>query len=356
MNRIALALTLTAAIGLTACKGAKEDEAGGPTAAVQTVPASERELAQTVTGYGQVEFAPGHALSLVVQVESQVVAVLTAPGAQVQAGTPLLQLRPSAQTALDVDRATREAALAAGEEQRLQRLREEGLATDAEAAAARTQAATLAQLRDSLSARSGGGQDYLLRAPRDGIVDVLTAQPGDLLAAGATAVRLGDPHALQAHVGLEPDDAAQVVAGAVAHVSVPQAAVEPVSGRVTAVERRLDKDTRLAAAYVALPPTSTLMVGVQVEGRVVVAVHRGVAVPVAPLVHAEDGLVVYVVAEQKAHRQVVTVGIDDGAYVELLSGVAAGAQVVTTGNHELKDGMTVRPVGETPARAQKDAP
>ena len=45
MNRIALALTLTAAIGLTACKGAKEDEAGGPTAAVQTVPASERELA-----------------------------------------------------------------------------------------------------------------------------------------------------------------------------------------------------------------------------------------------------------------------------------------------------------------------
>ena len=355
MNRILLALTLTA-VGLAGCKGGKEDEAAEPTAAVVTVPAAERELAQIVTGYGQVEFTPAHATSLVVQVESQVVAVLAAPGALVRAGMPLLQLRPSAQTALDIDRATREAALAAGEERRLQRLREEGLATDAEAAAARTQAATLARLRDSLNARSGGGQEYLLRAPHDGIIDVLAAQPGDLLAAGATAVRLGDPHALQAHVGLETDDAARVVIGAMAHVGAPQSAAEPVIGRVTAVERRLDKDTRLAAAYVALPPTSTLMVGVQVEGHVVVATHRGVSVPVAALVHEEDALVVYVVADKKAHRQVVTAGIDDGEYVEVLSGIAAGAQVVTTGNHELKDGMAVRPAGEPTSTAEKDAP
>lgn len=349
MKRIHL-VPLLMAVGLAAC-GHKEEAAPGPTAGVETEVAAKRTLEQTVTGYGQVEFMPARSASLVVQVESQVVAVLSAPGAAVRAGDPLVRLRPSAQTALDVGRATREAALAAGAARRLQRLRDEGLATEAEAGAAMLQAETSAQLRDSLSARTGGGE-YLLRAPRAGIVDLLAVQPGDLLPAATTIARLGDSAGLQARIGLEPDDAARVVAGAVARVSRPQSEASPVVGRVSSIERRIDKESRLAAACVALPPSAALMAGLQVVGRVVVARHEGVAVPVAALLHEGEALAIYVVSGGKAHRRVVRAGIDDGEYVEILDGLTAGTEVVTTGNHELGEGMAVRVIGAAQGQAR----
>lgn len=351
MKRIVAVLAL-GGLALAGCGGAK-DEAAAPTAAVETVAVAQRVLEQTVTGYGPVEFVPGRSTALVVEVESRVAAVLVAAGAQVRAGQPIATLRPSAQTRLDVDRATREAALAANEARRLQRLRDEGLATDAESAAAAAQAATLAQLRDSLVERAGASHELVLRAPRDAIVDTLAVQPGDLLAAGAPVARLGDARGLQARIGLEADDAARVRAGAAARIRVPQSAAEPVPGRVTSVERRVDRDTHLAAASVALPPDSPLIAGVQVEGRVVVATHAGLAVPVAALVHDDDLLVVYVVEGGRARRRVVTAGLEDGAYVELLGGVAAGDRVVTVGNHEVTDGMAVRAAGTA---AGKGAP
>ena len=91
----------------------------------------------------------------------------------------------------------------------------------------------------------------------------------------------------------------------------------------------------------------------QVEGRVVVATHAGLAVPVAAQVHDDDLLVVYVVEGGRARRRVVTAGLEDGAYVELLGGVAAGDRVVTVGNHEVTDGMAVRAAGTA---AGKGAP
>lgn len=351
MKRIVTALVLAAG-GLAGCGGAK-DEAAAPTATVETVAVAERSLEQTVTGYGQVEFVPGESTALVVEVESRVATVLVAAGAQVRAGQPIATLRPSAQSLLDVDRATREAALAAGEARRLHRLREEGLATDAESAAATSQAATLAQLRDSLLARTGAGHEVVLRAPRAAIVDTLAVQPGDLLAAGAPVARLGDVRHLQARLGLEADDALRVVTGAQAWVGVPQSDAAPVSGRVASVERRVDKDTHLAAASVALPAGTALLAGVQLQGRIVVATHAGLAVPVGALVHDDRALVVYVATGGKAQRRVVTIGIDDGAYVELLSGVRAGEQVVTVGNHELADGMAVQSAAKA---ADKAAP
>ncbi len=341
---------LLAAVTLAGCKGAPE-EAAAPTAEVVTVAAAVRPLEETVAGYGQVEFAAPHALTLVVEVESQVVAVPSAAGARVRSGDGLVRLRPSAQTRLDVNRAVREAELAARDAARMTRLSEEGLATNAEAAAARTQAETLASLRDSLSARSGGGGEYVLHAPRDGIVDALAVQPGDLLAAGATVARIGDPAWLQARIGLEAADAARVATGAAARIEALGGGQAPLQGHVTSVERRLDKDAHLAAALVALPAAAGVLAGVPVAGRITVATHTAVAVPREALVHEGDQTVVYVAADGRAHRRAVEAGIEDGGFVEVRAGLKSGETVVTTGNHELTDGMAVRTAAPPAAKA-----
>ncbi len=341
--RLAFVSLLAAAAALTACTTGKDTDAPGPTAEVATVTAATASIEDTVAGVGQVEFAPARAVSLVVEVESQVTAVLSSAGAHVAAGEPLLRLRPSATTRLEVDRATREAALAAGEQRRLAQLREEGLATDAEAAAARTQAETLGRLRDSLVERTGGGREYVLRAPRDGIVDTLSAQPGDLLPAASVVVRLGDAAGLQARLGLEGADATRVARGARAHLVLLDARTETLNGEVTAVERRIDKETRLAAALVALPAAATWMPGQAVAGRIVLSTHADALVlPRAALLHESDAVVIYVVVGGKAVRRVVETGVEEEDRVEIRAGLKAGEAVVTTGNHELSDGMAVR--------------
>jgi membrane fusion protein (multidrug efflux system) len=353
-------LTVIAALGavsvlVAGCGAGKEAEPPPPTAAVSTVTATLRDLHATVLGFGAVEFAPARAESLVVQVESQVAAVLVAAGSHVRQGDTLLRLRPSALTHLEVEKARREAELAAREARRLARLRDEGLATDAEAAAARTAADTALALRDSLVARTGDGEQLVLRAPRAGIVDVLTAQPGELLAAGTVVARIGDPAGLQARIGLESGDARRVALGAAASVWALEAGAAVVTARVGAVEGRVDKDSRLAAALVPLPAAAALMPGVPVRGRIVVASRaHAVAVPRAAVLYDGDEATVFVVVAGKAQRRVVHAGIDDEEFTEITDGIKAGESVVTTGNHELEDGMAVHSA-EAPADAAPPA-
>jgi RND family efflux transporter MFP subunit len=301
-----------------------------------------------VTGYGSVEFEPGRAQTLVVEVESQVVGVAVAAGAAVRRGEVLVRLRPSAPTRLDVARATREAAVAIAEKIRQARLRGEGLATEAEAATAAAAADTASQLRDSLIERTGGGHEYTLTAPRDGILDTLNAQPGDLIAAGAGVARIGDSRAMQARIGLEPRDVLAVKAGAVAHVSVLGGDSDRIEGRVTAVERRVDKDSGLTAALVSLPATAEAVPGVQVSGTIVVSTRlQALVIPRAAVLYDGTDTSVFVVEAGHAHRRTVRTGVVDEDGAEVLDGLKRGDSVVTVGNHELEDGMAVRPA--TPA-------
>lgn len=329
---------------LFGCGSGKEPEPREPSAEVTTAPVEIREIRGTVAGYGSVEFEPGRAETLVVQVESQVVGVLVAAGEAVRRGEGLVRLRPSAATRLEVDRATRDAAVAAAEKTRQARLRGEGLATDAEATAAAAAADTASQLRDSLVERTGGGHEYVVTAPRDGIVDTLTAQPGDLIAAGATVARIGDGRAMQARIGLEPRDVLVVAAGAIASVSVLGDASQSIEGRVTAVERRVDKNSSLTAALVSLPATAGVIPGVPVSGKIVVSTRpQALVVPRAAILYDGSDTSVFVVEAGHAHRRAVRTGVIDEAGAEVLDGLKRGDSVVTVGNHELEDGMAVRP-------------
>ena len=303
-----------------------------------------REIRGTVKGFGSVEFEPARAEALVVQVESQVAAVLVATGTAVRRGDALMRLRPSAASRLEVDRAASEATVATAEEARQARLRDAGLATDSEAATAAAAAGTARRLRDSLVARTGGNRELVMTAPRDGVVDELVGRPGELLAAGSTVARIGDGRSLQARIGLEPADIRRLKVGAAATVSALDQGAKSVEGRITAIERRIDKDSGLAAALVSLPPTPELVPGMPVSGRIVASVRPGATVtPRAALLYERGETSVFVVAAGHAHRRAVHTGVDDEDGVEVLDGLKAGEEVATTGNHELEDGMGVRP-------------
>ncbi len=212
-NIIADLLTLSALLAISGCSGTATEAPTAPVALVELQPATLQTLKDTLSAYGTTEFANADASTLTVQVESQVAKLLVTSGAEVKRGQALLLLIPSATTRLDVGKARRDADAAATERERMKRLRSEGLATESDLQMAVNAASSAAALRDSLGLRVGQAAQLTLRAPRDGIVDTLSVQPGDVLAPGTVAARIASPDSLQVRLGVEPQDSARVAAG-----------------------------------------------------------------------------------------------------------------------------------------------
>ena len=325
---------------IAGCNGASEesDEEGGAAqvALVEAQPATVLPMQASVTVYGRAEVSADQAQSVTVDVESRVVAVLVAPGESVKRGQALLNLQPSAGTRLEADKAVRDASAMAAEVGRIGRLHEQGLATDAELAAARAAAESAIQMRDSLSERIAGGAR--VPAPRAGVVDELKVQPGDLLPAGTVVARVIDPAAV-----IDPESAARVRPQQRVVLFPLTAGARAVQGRVTQVDPRIDPQTRFATALVRIDSPAVLATGTSLRGEVVIDRHpKAITVPRSAVLFERQQAYVFVVSGGKAkHRDVMT-GFDDSDRIEIVSGISVGEQVVATGNYELEDGMPVR--------------
>lgn len=336
-------LALLLIFSLSACgRTAPEAEPTAPVALVEVQPVATSSLRDSLVAYGTAEFAASNSVTLSVQVEAQVAAVLVTAGAEVKAGQALLRLAPTPATRLVVGSARRDAAQAETERARQQRLRGDGLATEAELQASVNAAAAAKTLLASLEARIGGSGAQTLNAPRAGIVDEIRAQPGDVLMPGVAALRIASPDALQVRLGVEPEDAATIMLGQqvrLTPLTPDRAAVEAV---VDGFDRRVDPQTRLTAALVRLPP-GTGLPGAVLRGEIVIALHENVvAVKPAALLYGGDTAYVFVAVDGKAQRRVVKLGLRDGALIEITDGLKVGESVVVAGNAALEDGMALR--------------
>jgi RND family efflux transporter MFP subunit len=349
LARVALLLPV---LSLAACGKAAPDEAPAPTALVEVQPAATRSLEETLEVYGTLEFTASGASSLPVQVEARVIEVLVTSGTEVHGGQPLLRLAPSPTTRLDFDKARRDAELAVAERERMRRLRKDGLATESELQNAIGAAATAEALRNSLAARVGPGGVLTLSSPRDGIVDALTAQPGDVLAPGTVAVRIAAPDALQVRLGIEPEDLPLIAPGKPVKLTPLNPGAATVSASISAVDRRIDPQTRLAAALIRVPAGSGLLPGGALRGLITTAVHENaLTVPRSALLYEDTQAYLFVAANDKVQRREVKTGVQDAAAVEIVDGLKAGEPVVVSGNAALQDGMAIRTSDTKPAAA-----
>lgn len=350
--KLSRCLATACALLLAACQGAQEETTASPVADVAVQAAATRDFQELLTAYGTVEFSPAHTRSLVVQVDSRVAEVLVTPGANVTKNQPLLRVAPSETTRLDADKALREAEVAAAEAQRQERLRAQGLATNADVESARAAAASAAQLRDSMRARIRG--EALLRAPSAGVVDALTAQPGDVITAGTTLLRVADASEARVRVGLEAEDLARVRAGEPVFLSDLKAGAPRLESAVSEVDQRIDPQTRLAAALAPLPAGEVRPSGAAMHASILVGVHRGaVTVPRSAVLFSGEQPYVFVAKDGKAHRQDVQTGLQDETSFEILEGLTAGTPVITRGNYELEEDMPVRIAQAAPAATQR---
>ena len=352
MSRRALALVMAAAVVLACHRKAAEVVATTEAVAVEVEIAHTGTIRALITATGTVEPAPGADWTITAPGPARIAEMPKAEGDRVRPGD--LLVRFDAPT-LDADAAARAAELgqaraslenARQNHTRLSLLLEKGIAARKEVEDARKNHLDAeAALRGAASAASNAAElaaRAVVRACFSGVIAKRMHNPGDTVdgAAGDPVLRVIDPSRLQVSVSVPVGDLGRIVVGRPARLVLSGGAPSP-EGRVLSLPAAVDTATGTATVRISAPPG--LAAGTPVQVEIVAEEHAGVVlVPAAAVVREDDKAAVFVVlADGKAHRRAVTLGIETTDEVEIQSGVAAGEKVVVKGHEELPDGATV---------------
>jgi RND family efflux transporter MFP subunit len=94
-------------------------------------------------------------------------------------------------------------------------------------------------------------------------------------------------------------------------------------------------------------------IGAPVEARIVTSnIPDALAIPATALFQdvGQNHYHVFVAGpDGRAHRVNVTTGVHDGPKVQVLNGIRAGDQVITSGGYALSDGLRIRIAGASPS-------
>lgn len=184
-----------------------------------------------------------------------------------------------------------------------------------------------------------------IRSPIAGVVTDSPLFAGETATAGTPLLTVMDTRALLAKIHLSQPQAQSLSVGDTAMVDVPGLAT-PVPGKITLISPALDPGSTTVEIRVRLEnPKGVLRPGtavhVNVAGR---TVARALVVPSAALVVASSGksTVMVIGSDGIVHQTTVTTGITDNGETQILSGLTAGQQVVTTGAASMDDGTHVK--------------
>ncbi len=205
--------------------------------------------------------------------------------------------------------------------------------------------------RAQLHAAQTVAANTIVRAPFSGVIASRMVAVGDLVSPERALFYIVRGAQKQVDFAVAPERLAQVRVGDTVTVRGDDGRSE--AAHISAVSPVVDPHTRKGLVRVALADTTTFALGdyVDVTFRVATTVADGTAdggvqIPRSALVGLYHEWRVFVVVDGVAQSRIVTLGNDDGEMVIVTDGVAEGEQVVTEGQHLLRDGEAVTVVNE----------
>jgi RND family efflux transporter MFP subunit len=177
-------------------------------------------------------------------------------------------------------------------------------------------------------------------APFAGVITRKHADVGDLATPGKPLLEMEDSTALRLEADVPEAVVGKLTLGDQLPVRI-SALEKELAGVVSEIAPAADPNSRTFLVKLDLPGTPGLRAGQ--FGRVAMPVGETSAlrVPASALVQRGQMELVFIVAENKAHLRLVKTGKRIGNEVELVSGVAAGEQIVAENVAGLMDGQPV---------------
>jgi membrane fusion protein (multidrug efflux system) len=192
-----------------------------------------------------------------------------------------------------------------------------------------------------------------IRAPFSGVLGIRQVDLGQYLNAGDEVVSLQAIDPIYVNFSVPQQQLAEVRVGRELRVSAAGLAGKEITGRISAVDSVVDAATRNVQVQATLAnPKGELRPGMFVETRVVTGEGApALVLPASAISYAPYGDSVFVVSTAKGPageagkvvtQQFVKLGGTRGDQVAVLSGIEAGAEVVSSGAFKLRNGAAVQ--------------
>ena len=187
----------------------------------------------------------------------------------------------------------------------------------------------------------------VLRAPVAGVILQRSIRPGDISAAVAASpyFRIASNGLIELDAELPDSKLALLKEGASAMVTLTTG--ETVQGKVRYISPRVDQNTNLGRARIALPYNKGLRPGSFAQAHFNSTSTGVLAVSAGAIRYEAGGPSVMLVAEGNRIKQVpVKLGERTGDYVQLVEGPPAGSRVLAVGSSFSLDGDVITPLEE----------
>jgi len=192
-----------------------------------------------------------------------------------------------------------------------------------------------------------------IRAPFGGMLGIRQVNLGQYLAGGDPVVPLQSLDPIFVNFTVPQQEVGRLRVGGEVRVTAESMKGAPFEGRITAVNSVVDESTRNVQVQATFAnPQGRLRPGMFVETKVLRGGSREVVtLPASAINYAPYGDSVFIVeqvqgpdgqAYRGARQQVVKLGGALGDQVAVLTGVEAGAEVVSSGVFKLRNGAAVR--------------
>jgi HlyD family secretion protein len=214
--------------------------------------------------------------------------------------------------------------------------------------------------RASAEGRMRGAEAQLsysrITSPIDGVVTDRPLFEGDLATANQPLLTVMNTSRLIAKAHIAQSEAAVLKVGNPAELKIP-ALEGPVKGRVSLVSPALDPGSTTIEVWVeASKPDPALKPGMTVQlSMTAKTVKDALVVPTPAIYKNPEGTdyVLLVGSDGHARLKTVQVGVRNAEFTQIVSGVAAGDPVISSGGYGLPDNTQVKV--ETAAAVEKDS-
>ncbi|MCC2618102.1 efflux RND transporter periplasmic adaptor subunit [Aestuariibacter halophilus] len=276
----------------------------------------------------------------ITRISSQLLARITAinvrAGDRVNAGDVLITLEndgllaQKAQASARIEAVQSSLQEAQANQQRISRLREQGLASASEQdsvnATASRLSAELDAARQQLSEVDNALEYSQIRAPIAGVVIDRLAEPGNMATPGNPLLSLYNPRSLQVQANVRESLAVQLQKGQTLEVHV-DAIAQTINADIVEIVPAADLAARSFLIKLSLPEQSQLKQGMSAHVNVPVDTRSVIRIP-RKLVQEYGQLdMVWVVENELLSRRMVRTGNTDGEYVVILRGLQPGETV-----------------------------
>jgi len=178
-----------------------------------------------------------------------------------------------------------------------------------------------------------------IRSPISGVVADRSVYAGEMPASGTPIITIIDISQVVARANIPVKEASMIKVGKPARISGPDG---DLAGKVTVVSPAVDPNTTTVEVWVQVAnPGEKLKPGASVRVAIIAdTIQNTIVIPASALLNADDGgqkVIVVTTSDSKAHERRVSVGIRQGARVQIVSGLQDGEQVVVSGGLGLED-------------------